>query len=99
MRLTTATLSSSRSARYIAVASPSSEGLVADVEAAIARNDLVAVDDEGCGQGPGRRNGRPQQVVREALGGLRADARQARECLDQPGHRFDQRGRHVAERA
>ena len=39
-------------------------------------------------------SGRAEQVVGQALGGLRPDPGQPRERLDQPGDRLDERGGH-----
>ena len=80
------------------VAADRAQRLVADVEAAIAEDDLVADVDERRGQRPRLRVGGAQQVVGQALGGLGADARQARERLDQPRDGLDERGGHRATR-
>ena len=64
-------------------------GPVADVEAALAEDDLVAHGDERRREGTRLAVGRAQQVVGQPLGGLGPDAGQAREGLDQPGDRLD----------
>ena len=71
------------------VAADRAERLVADVEAALAEDDLVADVDEGRGQRPRLGIRAPEEVEGQALGRLRADARQARERLDQAGDRLD----------
>ena len=73
------------------VAADRAQRLVADVEAALAEDDLVAHGDERRGERPRLRVGRAQQVVGQALGGLRADAGQAGERLDEPGDGLDER--------
>ena len=64
------------------VATDRAQLLVADVEAALAEDDLVANVDEGRGQRPGFRVGRAEQVVGQPLRGLwvrcRAGARTIR---------------------
>ncbi len=79
------------------VATDRAQRRVADVEAAIAEDDLVAHVDEGGRQRPGLRVRRSQQVVGQSLGGLGPDAWQARERLDESRDRFDERGGHVVE--
>ncbi len=71
------------------VAAERAEGAGADVEAALAEDDVVAHGDERGRQGSGLRIGRAQQVVGQPLGGLRSDAGQAREGLDEARDRRD----------
>src|SRR5262245_57201939 len=68
------------------------ERRVADVEATLAEDDLVADGDEGRGERPRLCVRGPEQVVGQPLCGLRADARQARERLDEARDRFDEDG-------
>ena len=65
------------------------ERLVADVEAAVAEDDLVSDGNESGRQSPSLGVLSAQQVERQALGGLRSDAGEARECLDEPGDGLD----------
>ncbi len=71
-------------------------GLVADVEAALAEDDLVADGDQGRGQRPRLRVGSTQQVVGQALGGLGTDPRQTREGLDQARDGLDEGRGHAS---
>ncbi len=57
------------------VAADRAQRRIADVEAQVAEDDLVADGDESRRQRPSLGVRRPQQVVRESLGGLRSDAR------------------------
>ncbi len=72
------------------VAADRAQLLVADVEAALAEDDLVADVDEGRRQRPGLGVGGAEQVVGQALRGLGSDARQARERFDQPRDGLDE---------
>src|SRR5262245_50703988 len=72
------------------VATDRAQRRVADVEAALAEDDLVADRDERGGQRSGLRVRSAQQVVGQALRGLRADAGQARERLDEARDRLDE---------
>jgi hypothetical protein len=65
------------------------ERLVADIEAAVAEDDLVADVDESGGQSAGFGLLGAQEVERQALRRLRTDPRQAGERFDQPGDRLD----------
>ena len=78
-----------------AVATDRAQLLVADVEAALAEDDLVADVDEGRRQRPRFGVGRAEQVVGQALRGLRADAGQAPERFDEPRDGLDEEGRHA----
>ena len=71
------------------VAADRAERRVADVEAALAEDDLVADGDERGGQRPRLGVGRAEEVVGQPLGGLRADAGQPGERLDQPRDGLD----------
>ena len=77
------------------VATDRAERRIADVEAAVAEDDLVADVDEGRGERAGLGIRGAEQVVRQALGGLGADPGQAREGIDEPRDRFDERGGHA----
>ena len=68
---------------------------VADVEAAIAEDDLLADGYQGRRQGSGFRVRGAQQVICQPLGRLGADTGQAGEGFDEPGDRLDQRRGHV----
>ena len=61
------------------IAADRAGGLIADVEAALAEHHFVAHVDQGRGERAGFRVGSAKQVVRQPLGGLGTDARQARE--------------------
>ncbi len=79
--------STTHSRRLVAarVAADRTERLVADVEAPIAEDDLVADVDQRRGQGARLGIGRAQQVEGQALRGLGPDPGQARERFDEPG--------------
>src|SRR6185369_11168849 len=66
------------------------EGRVADVEALLAEDDLVANGDEGRGKGSCFALRCAQEVVGQALGRLRPDAWQPVEGLDEACHRLDE---------
>ena len=65
------------------IAADRAERRVADVEAAVAEDDLVADGDQRAGERAGLRVGGAQEVVGEPLRRLGADPGQARERLDQ----------------
>ena len=69
--------------------------LIADVEAAVAEDDLVSDGDERGREGAGLGVGRAEQVVRQALGGLWTDAGKARERFDQARDGLDEGGGHA----
>ena len=62
----------------------------ADVEAALAEDDLVADRHERRRERASLRLGGAQQVIGQPLRGLGADAGQSRERLDEPGDRLDE---------
>ena len=78
------------------VAADRAEGLIADVEADVAEDDLVADGHEGRGQRSRLGIGRAKQVVGQPLGGLRPDAREPGEGLDETCYRLDQGRRHAS---
>src|SRR5450759_1737324 len=65
-------------------------GPVADVEAALAENDLLTNGNQCCGQGSSFCLRSTQQVERQPRGRLRTDAGQASEGFDESSNRLDQ---------